>query len=183
MTARVFVGRDSQLAELEAALSDAATARPSLVFVAGEPGLGKTRLVDELHRRARADAGARVLAGDCVRLGDGELPYAPLVSALRPLARAADPVLGQLSPAARAALGTLVPALAAEPGRGAAGEADPSAQGRVFEALLELVDRLGADGPVVLTIEDLHWADSSTRAFLRFLSANLCGERLLVLAS
>src|SRR3954449_5929916 len=82
MTTRVsstrFVGRTSELAELEAALLDAAAARPSLAFVAGESGMGKTRLLAELEVHA-ADRGVRVLRGDCVEVGDGELPYAPLV--------------------------------------------------------------------------------------------------------
>jgi DNA-binding CsgD family transcriptional regulator/tetratricopeptide (TPR) repeat protein len=184
MMARSFVGRDSQLAELEAAVLDAAAGRPSFVFVAGEPGLGKTRLLDELHHRVREADGARVLAGDCLALGEGELPYAPLVGALRPLARAADPVLDALPVATRTALATLAPSLATTAASAApASRPDASAQGRVFEALLELLDALAAQTPVVLIIEDLHWADASTRAFLRFLSVNLCRERVLVIGS
>lgn len=181
MTARVFVGRGPQLAELESAVTAAAAGSASLVFVAGEPGLGKTRLIDELHRRARESGSAQVLAGDCLALGEGELPYAPLVGALRPLARAGDPVIDALPDATRAALATLVPSLAPV---GATSEpADASSQARVFEALLDLIDALAARSPVVLTIEDLHWADASTRAFLRFLSVNLCRERVLVVGS
>jgi predicted ATPase len=187
MTARVFVGRDTQLAQLEAALQDAADERPSFVFVAGEPGLGKTRLLDELITRVRAAGSARVLAGDCLALGEGELPYAPLVGALRPLARAGDPVFDELPDATRAALATLAPSLArggraAAPG-GTGGPSGESPQARVFEALLELVDVLCASTPVILVLEDLHWADTSTRAFLRFLSVNLCRERVLVVGS
>src|SRR5882757_8818141 len=85
VSARGMIGRSAELAELEAALSEAATGSPSIAFVAGESGLGKTRLLDELAQRAKLVHGARVLSGDCVELGDGELPYAPLVTALRPL--------------------------------------------------------------------------------------------------
>ena len=88
-----------ELAELEAALADAAAGRPWLAFVAGDSGVGKTRLLSEFSARARA-SGARTLSGDCVELGEGELPYAPLVAALRTLARAGDPVL-DAAPAAR----------------------------------------------------------------------------------
>ncbi|MCW3038757.1 MAG: transcriptional regulator, LuxR family, partial [Solirubrobacterales bacterium] len=184
MTARVFVGRGPQLAELGTALGEAAAGRGSLVFLAGEPGLGKTRLLDELHRRVRDSGAAQVLAGDCLALGDGELPYAPLVGALRPLARAGDPVLATLPDATRAALATLVPSLAGTHGTSLPpNPEDPAAQSRVFEALLELIDALAARTPVVLTLEDLHWADASTRAFLRFLSVNLCRERVLVVGS
>ena len=75
-----FVGRVDQLAELCSALEDSAASRPSLAFVAGEAGSGKTRLISELTSRA-PEAGALVLCGDCVELGEGELPYAPLIAA------------------------------------------------------------------------------------------------------
>ena len=95
MTSSRMIGRTAELAELEAALTDAAAGRPSLVFVAGESGVGKTRLLDEAARRAKP-AGGRLLSGDCVELGEGELPYAPIVGALRPLARDGDPALDAL---------------------------------------------------------------------------------------
>ena len=75
-----FVGRVDQLAELCSALEDSAASRPSLAFVPGESGSGKTRLISELTYRA-PEAGALVLCGDCVELGEGELPYAPLIAA------------------------------------------------------------------------------------------------------
>ena len=94
VTSSRLVGRSMELAQLEAALADAAAGRPGLAFVVGESGVGKSRLVSELQSRA-AEQGARVLSGDCVELGEGELAYAPLVSALRPLVRDGDPVLDQ----------------------------------------------------------------------------------------
>src|ERR687891_1721580 len=74
MTSARFVGRSGELAELEAALHDAAERRSALVLVAGESGVGKSRLLDELIGRAR-EREALVLTGDCVELGEGELPY------------------------------------------------------------------------------------------------------------
>ncbi|EHN10172.1 hypothetical protein PAI11_29310 [Patulibacter medicamentivorans] len=216
VTSTRFVGRTGELAELRAALRDAAAGRPSLAFVAGESGVGKTRLVTELERLARAphqdpvpahdgsgdspEPFARVVGGDCVQLGSGELPYAPLIAALRPLARRGDPVLDALAPAARAELGRFLPGLGpvlpdgsrpaldapggvAAPSASAAVEADGVAQGRLFEALLHLFDALARERPLLLTIEDLHWADRSTRAFLSFLSRSLCRERILVVAT
>jgi DNA-binding CsgD family transcriptional regulator/tetratricopeptide (TPR) repeat protein len=170
-----------ELAELVAALADAAAGRPWLAFVAGDSGVGKTRLLSELAARARA-SGARTLSGDCVRLGEGELPYAPLVAAFRALARAGDPVLDDLPGSVRAELSTLIPGLAnAVPTPLATG--DPSAQARLFEALLWLLNRLGQDAPVLLEIEDLHWADRATRAFITFMGRSLCRERVLVVAT
>jgi predicted ATPase len=171
-----LIGRESELAELEAALEAAAAGRPALAFVAGESGVGKSRLLAELERRA-VDGGALVLSGDCVDLGDSELPYVPLVAALRPLARSGD---AALTPDVRAAVAPLLP------GSGAAPEphdGDPGAQARLFEGLLSLLDGLGARRPVLLLIEDLHWADRSTRAALTFLARSLGTERVLVVTS
>src|SRR5215208_729330 len=176
MTSDRFVGRSAQLAELEAALREAAEARPSLALVGGESGVGKSRLVDELIRHAR-EAGGRVLTGDCVELGEDELPYAPLLTALRPLVRDGDPALDALAPSLRAALDAILPGLGEE---STSGEAT---QSRVFEALLTLLDGLAQDAPALLVIEDLHWADSSTRSFTGFLARSVCTERLLVVGT
>ena len=132
----------------------------------------------ELAARAEA-GGARVLRGDCVQLGEGELAYAPLVSALRPLARDADPVLTGLGPEVLAELATLLPGIAAAREQGVR----PGEQARVFEALLAVFDGLSREQPLLVIVEDLHWADASTRAFLRFLAAALGHEPLLVVAT
>ena len=180
VTSSRLIGRTAELQELEAALTDASNGRPSLAFVAGDSGVGKTRLVSELLRRAEG-GGAQVMSGDAVELGEGELPYASLVSALRPLARGGHPALDALHPRDRAELARLLPGLAgAAP---ADGEPHDPAQGRLFEAVLALLDLLGAEAPVVLALEDLHWADPSTRAFVAFLARSLCRERVLVVAT
>jgi DNA-binding CsgD family transcriptional regulator len=166
-----LIGRSRELAELEAALADAAAGRPSLAFVAGESGVGKTRLLAELMRRAR-DGGTLVLAGETVDFGgEGELPYLPLVAALRPLARDGDPALTE---PVREAVAPLLPGHSV---------ADQGSQARLFEGLLSLLDALGQERPVLLVVEDLHWADRSTREALAFLARSLGGERVLVVAS
>ncbi len=186
MTSSRLIGRDVELAELEAALADAADGRPSLTFVAGESGVGKSRLLAELSARAIA-TGARVEIGDCVELGTEELPYAPIVAVLRSLAREGDAVLAELPPATRAELATLLPELGAgapSPDEPDARATDSSqAQARLFEALLTLLDRLGTDAPLTLVLEDIHWADRSTRAFLVFLGRSLWAQRVLVVAT
>src|SRR5215207_8976872 len=176
MTSARFVGRTGELAELQAALRDAAESRPSLALVGGESGVGKSRLAEELIRHAR-ETGARVLSGDCVELGEDELPYAPLLTALRPLVRDGDLALEALAPSLRAALDALLPGL------GAGSSGAEATQSRVFEALLALFESLSESAPVLLVVEDLHWADSSTRSFIGFLSRSICNERLLVLGT
>ena len=167
-----LIGRRAELEALEAALAEAADGRPSVAFVAGDSGVGKTRMLAELTDRAR-ERGALVLAGETVDFGgEGELPYLPLVAALRPLVRSGDPALtGPLRGRSRRCC----------PGRRAAEAGGDQAQ--VFEGLLSVLDALGRERPVLLVIEDLHWADRSTRAALAFLARSLTDERVLVVGS
>lgn len=187
LTSSRFVGRVGELAELELALRDATEGRPALVLLGGESGIGKTRLVSEFVRRLDSDGddtgnAELVLRGEALEQREGELPYAPLLSALRPLARDRHPVLAQLSDASCSELATLLPALARGDGRppGEGEQRDPGGQLRLFEALLELLDLISAKAPVVFVLEDMHWADRSTRALAAHLARNLRTERVLL---
>src|SRR5215211_7744151 len=104
-----FVGRGPELAALTDALDRADSGEFAAIFLAGDSGVGKSRLLLELEHAAEA-RGVRVVAGDCVALGEGEFPYAPVVSALRGLARELDheELEGLLGPA-REELARLVP--------------------------------------------------------------------------
>ena len=86
----VFVGRAEQLEALDAALAAARAGEASTVLVSGEAGIGKTRLLAEFAARASA-GGTRVLIGNCIELGDGELPHAPLAAILRQLEPSSHP--------------------------------------------------------------------------------------------
>ena len=180
-----FVGRGPELARLLDGLERATGGTFAADFVAGESGVGKSRLLDELRRAAEA-RGARVLAGDCVSFSGGELPYAPIRSALRGLSRELDPeALAELLGPGREELARLVPELGA-PGSPAPAEpatGEQVAQSRLFELLLGVVARLGEGAPVMLVIEDIHWADRSTLDFLAFLIADARRERLLLVCS
>ena len=181
LTSSHFVGRIGELAELELAVRQATGGRPALVLLGGDSGVGKTRLVGELERRLAAGNGAaaQVLRGEAVEQGDGELPYAPLLSALRPIVRERHAALDALPSASRRQLAALVPAL--DDG-GPRGDPDDAAgQLRLFEALLELLHLLSESTPVALILEDMHWADRSTRTFVAFLARSLRDERLVLL--
>jgi DNA-binding CsgD family transcriptional regulator/tetratricopeptide (TPR) repeat protein len=180
----IFVGREGELERLSRALDRARAGRPSLVFVAGEAGIGKTRLVTEFASRAGED-GARVLIGGSTQVGDTGLPYAPIVAALRPLLRSLPPErLDELVGAGRADLAHLVPDLAPAGRRATDGRLGSAAyQARLFEVLLELLRRLASDGPLVLVLEDVHWADAGSRDLVRFLARNARDARLLVVAT
>jgi len=178
LTSNQFVGRTAELDELLLGVRAVTAGRPALALLGGESGVGKTRLVGELERILEAD-GALVLRGETVEQEDGELPYAPITSALRPLVRSRDPALQELGRGSRAQLAALLPGI--DEVSEAPERADPSAQVRLFEALVELLDCLSERRPVVLILEDMHWADRSTRMFVSFLARSLRDERLMVL--
>jgi DNA-binding CsgD family transcriptional regulator/tetratricopeptide (TPR) repeat protein len=163
-----FVGRTEELGRLQAAL---ASGEPRTLLVGGEAGIGKTRLLAEFTTRAR-QAGARVLTGACLHVGEGALAYAPISQALRQLVRELDPAtLEQVVGAGRAELTRLVPDLGQdEPSEPAVGGL---VRGRLFAGLLGVLEQLAAERPLVLAVEDLHWADQSTLDLLAFLVVNL----------
>jgi DNA-binding CsgD family transcriptional regulator/tetratricopeptide (TPR) repeat protein len=175
----VFVGRAGELERLETARVGAASFTPALVLLGGEAGVGKTRLVTELTARCVAD-GARVLVGGCLPLGEGALPYAPVVEALRTLV--ADLRAGtvrELAGPSWPEVTRLLPALGDPADPGPPGQAN-HAQARLFELLLGLLGRLSEQALLLLVIEDLHWSDQSTRDLLAFLAHNLRRERVLL---
>ena len=174
VSASRLIGRAGELAELMAAFDEAAGGAASLAFLGGESGVGKSRLLHTFLERA-AERGGCSIGGECVELGRDELPYAPLVAALRGLLRERDPVLDGLSPATLAGLAQLVPEL--DPT--AARDADDGRH-RPFEALLSLLEAIAEDTPMILWLDDAHWADHATRGFLAFLAASVPDEcRLL----
>jgi predicted ATPase/DNA-binding CsgD family transcriptional regulator len=180
VTSTSFVGREEELRRLQQGLHSAAAGQPGTVLIAGEAGVGKTRLVAELAARCAAD-GTLVLAGGCVPVGDGVLPYAPIVEALRALvAEVGVGEVRELVGPSWPELARLVPTLGEPQATGPPGEA---AQSRLFELLLGLLGRLGERALLLLVVEDLHWADHSTRDLLAFLVRNLRRERVLVVVT
>jgi len=164
-----LVGRDGELAVLDAALARAASGEPSAVLIGGEAGVGKSRLVDEFATRSR-QTGARVLAGGCLELGADGLPFAPFTSVLRELVRdlGADGVAALLPAGATRELARLLP----EFGEPAGPDDAAASRARLFEQMLILLEQLADRGPLVLIVEDAHWADRSTRDLLQFLIRN-----------
>ncbi len=176
-----LVGRDGELTRLLGLLDDASNGRPSHALISGDAGVGKTRLVAELASRA-SDRGFLVLSGRCAELGDS-IPYLPLADALREgtttPGAATEPLVAAL--AARPVLGRLLPDrdAVAQPG----GEVSGLAQQQLFGAVLGLLAELAEGHPVLLILEDLHWADRSTRDLITFLSRVLHRERVAVVAT
>lgn len=164
----VFVGRGVELAGVVAALDSARAGSPAVVLVGGEAGVGKSRLVEEAAERARENA-TRVLTGSCIELGGEDLPLSPIVDALRSLIRLmeADELDRVVGPA-RHDLARLLPELDPGGSAGITAVRDDSSS-RLLELVFGVIVRLAADRPLMLVIEDLHWADRSTLDLLSLL--------------
>ncbi|MEV7451666.1 ATP-binding protein, partial [Streptomyces nigra] len=173
-----LIGRNPELARLSGVLERARAGDARAVLVAGDAGVGKTRVLGEAAGLAAA-AGTTVLTGHCVDLGDVGLPYLPFTEIVGTLAAderfadvlAAHPVVGRLL------------------GGGTDAVQDRL---RLFEGVAGLLTDLAERAPVLLVVEDLHWADQSSRDLLRFLlsrgtlqraAGGAPGRRLAVLAS
>jgi DNA-binding CsgD family transcriptional regulator len=183
VTAGRFVGRTQELARLRQLLARAAGGEPLVAVIGGEAGVGKTRLAEQLAATANQQ-GVRVLRGGCVPLGEEGLPFAPVVEALRGLAGELDPdELAAVAGPARHELGRLLPDLAWSADAAAGVEVVGAGQGRLFELLLGVVQRLAAAAPLLWVLEDLHWADRSTRDLLAYLATYLRSGRVLLVGN
>ena len=171
-----MVGRDDELGRLLALLDDAEAGRSVAALVSGDAGVGKSRLIREVAQLA-AGRGFTVLSGQCAELGDS-VPYLPLADALRGAAQATG-VRDALS--SRPALSRLLP----DSGDGRPADEDRSglARQQMFGAVLGLLTELAAAAPVLLVLEDLHWADASTRDLVTFLSRMLHRERVALIGT
>ena len=180
----VFVGRQREMGDLKAALEDALSGRGRLVTLVGEPGIGKTRTAQELATYAGL-RGAQVLWGRCYE-EQGVPPYWPWVQAIRSYVRDRDPVR-----------------LRSEMGSGASDIAEivsdvrerlPEVQAppvlqpeqarfRLFDSITTFLKTASRTRPIVLMLDDLHWADKPSLLLLEFLARELAGARLLVVGT
>jgi DNA-binding SARP family transcriptional activator len=179
-----FVGRDTQLAELLAGLDDAFAGRGRLLLLEGEPGIGKSRLADELAAVAR-DRGARVLVGRSWEAG-GAPAFWPWVQALRSHVRTAEAVALRSELGAGAGeLANILPELRElfpDLPSPAALESE-GARFRLFDATVEFLRNASERRPIVLVLDDLHAADAPSLLLLQFLTRVLASTRIVVLGA
>jgi DNA-binding CsgD family transcriptional regulator len=176
-----FVGRDAELAALTADLEAALAGRGGMVLLAGEPGIGKTRLAEELAAQARA-RGALVLWGRCWE-GQGAPAFWPWVQVVRAYVQTADPAALRHEMGAGAAdIAQLVPTLREHlPDLPTPPPTEPeAARFRLFDSLTGFLRAAAARRPLLLVLDDLHWADVPSLALLRFLGRELEDSGLLV---
>ncbi len=179
-----FVGRRREMAELTAALDDALAGRGRMVMLAGEPGIGKTRTAQELASHAER-LGAQVWWGRCYE-GEGAPPYWPWVQPIRSYVHqkdadqlrsemgsgAAD--IGEIVPEVRERLPDLQPSPALVP---------EEARFRLFDSITTFLKNASQKQPLILVLDDLHWADASSLLLLEFLAREIGGCHILLVGT
>ena len=175
-----LIGREGELAEVNAVWHKARAGEGQVLLISGEPGIGKTRLMRELMAQERYSA-AYVLWGECY--AEGGAPYAPLAQAVRVALDLWG--TGDLNTSTLADLITLIPALrerfpAVPPNLPLEPQAE---QQRLFDSVASFFATLAARAPVLLLIEDAHWADRATLALLRHLARRARRVKLLIVAT
>src|SRR5262245_37405335 len=179
----ILVGRETEVEELRAGLDAAVTGRGCLFLLAGEPGIGKSGLADEVIRQAR-ERGARVLVGRCWEAG-GAPAYWPWVQSLRTYIEQSEPeALRSQVGAGAEDLAQIVPELREffldlpEPSVEAEG-----ARIRLFDSTARFLKNAAAACPLVLVLDDLHAADEPSLLLLRFVAGELGGSRILIVGT
>src|SRR5438270_4608994 len=185
-TGNLFVGRAKELRELRAGLDESLGGQGRLFLISGEPGIGKTRLAEELADEAARERAVRVLWGRCWE-GEGGPALWPWVQCLRSYIADSDPAaLGAEVDPGGAILGQLVPEIRQKlPELGAANLPADADQARVllFDATVSFLRAVAQRRPLLLILDDLHWADQTTLLLMRFLTRNLRESRILMVGA
>jgi tetratricopeptide (TPR) repeat protein len=175
-----MVGRQAELATLKSALEDAFSAQGRVVMVCGEPGMGKTRLLEELAVYARL-RGAQVLMGRCEE--EGTLPYLPFVEALRSYVqeRPAEALRSELGEAAPEVARLVSEIRLKFPDIPEPVSVDPEEERfRLFQGVTSFLRSAASSSPILLVLDSLQWADRSSLLLLRHLSRRLEGTRIVI---
>lgn len=171
----ILVGRESELNAYRRVLEEALEGRGRLLFVSGEPGVGKSAFVREALRAA-TPPGYRILPGAAVQWERG-LPYAPFLSALRAgfAGSALRDVVGRTAPD----IGPLLPEL----GQAGAAADSPIERHRIARSFTELLQAIAQQAPLLLVLEDLHWGDEASIALLQHLARAIEQHSVVVLGT
>ncbi len=184
LTRTPFVGRDIEMSKLNAKLAEARAGHGGLVMLVGEPGIGKSRMIDEFTESARTDR-AVVLIGACFE-GEWSPPYAPFVEAIENYVKTAEPVqlradlgygaapIAHLVPALRDVLPDIPKLAALQP---------DEERFRLLDAVSQLLVAISNRQPVVLVLDDLHWAERGTIAMLRHVARFVPKHQTLILGA
>ena len=180
----VFVGRHQEMGDLKAALEETLSGRGRLLTLAGEPGIGKSRTAQELATYAGLRH-AQVLWGRCYE-GEGAPPYWPWVQAIRSYVRDKDPdeLRAEMGAGAADIAGIVSDVSEKLPDLAATPELEPEqARFRLFDSLTAFLKNASQLQPLVLVLDDLHWADQPSLLLLEFVARELANSRLLIIGT
>jgi predicted ATPase/DNA-binding winged helix-turn-helix (wHTH) protein len=183
--APLVVGRDRELVELRACLQQAASGTRQIVFVTGEPGIGKTTLIELFLAEAAGGDRLRIAQGRCVETHGAGEAYLPLLEAMTRLCRepGGQPITRLLRHHAPTWLTQMPSVLSAAELRTLGRQTFGVTRERMLRELAEAAEVMAADAPLVLWLEDLHWSDPPTVDWLAYLARRPGPARVLVLAS
>jgi predicted ATPase/DNA-binding SARP family transcriptional activator len=179
-----FVGRDREHGQLARLAAQAAAGQGHVVLIAGEPGIGKSRLVQETATFAGAH-GLETLVAQCYQV-EQTVPYLPVTAMVRSIvARVPPEELRRIPKVWLAEVAALVPEIEeAVPGVPAAlADVDESRQGRLFQALEHLLDSFTDDLGLAIVVDDIHWADPASLQFLHHLARNISERPILLVGT
>ncbi len=178
-----IVGRDHALAQMDRWLEAMRAGERQIVFVTGEPGIGKTTLLDSFMRRIAADRRVRICSGQCLEQYGMSEAYLPVLEAIRHLCREDASVVDVLRAHAPMWLAEM-PSLVTPTEREAFGrEVFGASRERMLREIGEALDALTADTPLVLALEDLHWSDYSTLDLISYLARRRRSTRLMLVGT
>ena len=181
----VFVGRDKEMTRLKTIVEESCAGRGRIIMLVGEPGIGKSRTAEEVHAYAES-LGAVVLWGRCYE-HQGAPPYWPWVQVIRSYLESCDAdqlreemgpgagVIAEIIPDVRGKLGNISrPVALDDPGH---------SRFRFLDATTKFLKRVSIDNPLVVILDDLHWADTPTLVFLEFMAREIAESKLLVVGT
>ncbi len=181
-----FVGRDAELNELRKCLQKSLANQRQVVFVTGETGIGKTTLVDEFTRRAVAEfPGVRVARGQCVEGYGSKEAYYPMLEALGQLCSSSgrDTVVETLAVHAPTWLAQFPPHVRCQQRDMLRREIEGATRERMLREIIEAMETISSERPLLLVFEDLHWADPSTVDFISALARRRSGGKLMLIGT
>lgn len=179
-----LVGRDREYALLARLIGETGEGSGQVVLVEGEPGIGKSRLVQEAAGYART-RGARVLLTNCYQI-EQAMPYQPVIDLVSQIIENTPPeTINSLGESAQAEIAALVPGIVEASGRLPASPADlpETRQSRLFRALLQLLDAFTAEGRLLIAVDDIHWADDASLRFLHHLARQATRRRVVLICT
>ena len=180
LSSRRLIGREAELQALIEARRDLAKGRGCAVLIGGETGIGKTRLLKEFAATLTSARAPRYFVGECLQ--DAPRPFGPFRSLLTAIIEVAPRLIAASTPLVSRTLAALVPDAARELGISTSVPATVD-KAELFTGVLRFLESIAAKRAIVLTLEDLHWADAATLDLLAYIAPRIASIRLMLIGT